>query len=207
MLHLSADWSGMLRVSGLLDPESGGVVLAAIRSLAEPAALTADDPRTPAQRQADALVEISRRYPDGNPAGGSSRPHMTVTVGWDTLQQGHGVVDTQVEPITAEAARRLGCDATISQVTLKDGVPMTSGDARRSIPPALRRALNLPNRHCTHPACDMPARWCEAHHIQHWADEGKTELANPARRGLRLPRPQSGPLSGPRAPSEVPAQP
>ena len=24
----------------------------------------------------------------------------------------------------------------------------------------------------------MPARFCDAHHIQHWADGGKTDLAN-----------------------------
>ena len=50
-LHLSPAWSGMVHLSGDLDPEGGGVVLAAMRSLAEPAALDADDPRTPAQRR------------------------------------------------------------------------------------------------------------------------------------------------------------
>jgi len=177
-LHLSVDWSGMLRLSGLLDPESGGAVLAAVRSLSEPAALDPDDPRTTAQRQADALTEISRRYLDGEPATGRSRPHVTVTVPWDTLQQGHGVVDTEVGPIPAEAARRLACDATISQVILREGVPVTSGEARRVIPPALRRALEARDLGCTWPGCDAPARWCDAHHILHWADGGKTELSN-----------------------------
>ncbi|MCU0282251.1 MAG: HNH endonuclease [Acidimicrobiia bacterium] len=158
--------------------ESGGVVQAAIRSLAEPANLDPADTRTPAQRRADALAELSRRHLDGETRTGSSRPHLTVTVPWDTLKTGTGLVDTEAGPITAEAARRLACDATISQVVLKDGVPVTSGDARRRIPGALRRALDLRDKHCTHPGCDIPARWCDAHHILHWADGGKTTLAN-----------------------------
>ena len=95
-LHLSPDWSGMLRLSGLLDPESGGIVLAAIRSLAEPATLDPQDTRTPAQRQADALAEICRRHLDGTPGHGEQPTPPEITIPWDTLQQGHGVVDTEV---------------------------------------------------------------------------------------------------------------
>jgi len=178
-LHLCEDWSGMLRLSGLLDPESGGVVQAAIRSLAEPANLDPQDTRTPAQRQADALAEIARRYLDGTPGMGSSRPHLSVTVPWDTLQQAHGLVDIEVGPIPAETARRLACDANVSRIIVdKDGVPVSAGQARRTVPPPLRRALDLRDGHCTHPGCDIPARWCDAHHIVHWAHGGRTELAN-----------------------------
>ena len=179
VLHLSPDWSGMVRLSGLLDPEGGGVVLAAIRGLAEPAALDPEDTRTPAQRQADALTEISRRYLDGQPGGGSSRPHVQVTIPWEALQTGTGLVDTEAGPISAETVRRLACDATISRIIVDhDGMPLAAGEARRTIPPALRRALELRDKGCTHPGCDVPARWCDAHHIVHWADGGKTELAN-----------------------------
>ena len=130
-LHLSPDWSGMLRVNGLLDPEGGQVLLAAIRSLAEPANLDPSDPRTPAQAQADALVEISRRHLDGNPSSGSgsSRPQVTVTIPWDTLRTGSGLVDLEVGPITARTVRRLACDATISRIVVQeDGMPV--GTAR-----------------------------------------------------------------------------
>jgi hypothetical protein len=178
-LHVCPDWSGMTRLSGLLDPESGGVVLAAIRSLAEPAALDPADTRTPAQRQADALTEISRRYLNGNPGAGSSRPQVHITIPWEALHTGTGVVDTETGALSAETVRRLACDATISPIIVdQDGMPLAAGEARRSIPNALRRALDLRDRHCTHPGCDAPVRWCDAHHIVHWADGGKTELAN-----------------------------
>ncbi len=178
-LHLSKHWSGLLHLSGDLDPESGLVVLQAIGSLADPANLDANDPRTPAQARADALVEIFRRYHDGNPGKGSSRPQLQITIPWATLQTGQGLVDTEVGPISAKDIRRLACDATISHIVLdQDGMPLAAGPARRSIPPVLRRALDLRDKGCTHPGCDAPVRWCEAHHIIPWAEGGKTELAN-----------------------------
>ena len=88
-------------------------------------------------------------------------------------------MDTEAGPISAETVRRLACDATISRIIVDhDGMPLAAGEARRSIPPALRRALELRDKGCTHPGCDVPARWCDAHHIQHWADDGKTEISN-----------------------------
>ena len=178
-LHVSAAWSGMVHLSGDLDPEGGGVVLAALRSLSEAAALDPDDTRTPAQCRADALVEVCHGHLDGDASSASSRPHLTVTVPWNTLRQGSGLVDTETGPIPAETARRLACDATISRIFLgEDGAPVSAGEARRIIPPALRRALDLRDQGCTHPGCQVPARWCDAHHIVHWADDGKTALAN-----------------------------
>jgi len=178
-LHASPAWSGMLHLTGDLDPEGGGVVLAALRCLSEPAALDPQDGRTPAQCRADALVEICRRHLDGNPQSGSSRPHLTVTVPWEAVQKGSGLVDTEIGPISAQAARRMACDASVSRMVVREGgVPVEAGQARRVIPPALRRALELRDKGCTHPGCEVPARWCDGHHIVHWADGGKTELAN-----------------------------
>ncbi|MFH2072045.1 MAG: DUF222 domain-containing protein, partial [Actinomycetota bacterium] len=57
-LHASITWDGMVRVDGDLDPEGGATLLAALRSLTDPAQLDPDDDRTPTQRRADALVEI-----------------------------------------------------------------------------------------------------------------------------------------------------
>ena len=177
-LHLSPAWSGMVHVNGDLDPEAGGMVLAAIRSLAEPASLDPADTRTPAQCRADALAEICRRHLDGGP-GSSRRPHLTITVPWDTLQQGHGVVDTEAGPLTAVSARRLACDATVSRLIIQDsGRPAEAGPSRRVIHPSLRRAVEARDQHCTHPGCDTPARWCDAHHVTHWIEGGATTLAN-----------------------------
>ncbi|MFH1329958.1 MAG: DUF222 domain-containing protein [Actinomycetota bacterium] len=178
-LHISPAWSGMVHLSGDLDPEGGGVVLAALRSLSESAALDADDSRTPAQCRADALVEICRRYQEGRQAGSGGRPHLTVTIPWEILQKGSGLVDTETGPISAETARRLACDASVSRVILDaDSTPIEVGRSHRVVPAPLRRALNLRDGGCTNPGCDVPARWCDAHHIVHWAQGGKTAPSN-----------------------------
>lgn len=177
-LHLSPGWSGMVHLSGDLDPEAGGVVLAAIRSLAEAAGLDPAATRSPAQCRADALAEICRRHLDGEP-GTSRRPQLTITVPWEALSQGQGVVDTEAGPITAQTARRLACDATISHLSLRHhDTPTAAGEARRVIHPVLRRALEARDQHCTHPGCDVPARWCHTHHTQDWVDGGQTRLSN-----------------------------
>jgi hypothetical protein len=179
-LHISPTWDRTVRVDGDLDPESGQIVLTAIRSLAEPAAPEPGDRRTPAQRRADALTEICRRHLDSTdrPSQAGERPHITLTLSPADLT-GNGLIDLETGPITAETARRLACDATITPITIdQQGRPLTAGDARRTIPPPLRRALDLRDQHCTHPGCDMPARWCDTHHITHWAHGGKTTLEN-----------------------------
>jgi hypothetical protein len=50
------------------------------------------------------------------------------------------------------------------------------GRKTRTIPPALRRALESRDRGCRFPGCGL--RFTDAHHVRHWADGGKTSLAN-----------------------------
>jgi len=179
-LHVSATWAGMVRLDGDLDPESGMVVLTAIRSLAEPAALEPDDTRSPQQRRADALVEICRRHLDSadRPRQGGERPHLIITLGPADLA-GDRILDLESGPISAEAARRLACDSDLTRVVLdREGKPLAVGRRTRVIPPGVRRALTLRDGGCTHPGCDVPARWCDAHHIHHWAQGGSSRLPN-----------------------------
>jgi hypothetical protein len=179
-LCVSATWAGMVRLDGDLDPESGEVVIKAIGSLAAPWALDRDDTRSPQQRRADALVEICRRHLDSGafPEQGGVKPHLALTVSLEALQ-GRSLVDLEAGPITAESARRLGCDATVSRIVSGPGrEPLEVGRATRTVPAGLRRALDLRDRGCTHPGCDVPAHWCDAHHIVHWAHGGRTDLEN-----------------------------
>lgn len=46
----------------------------------------------------------------------------------------------------------------------------------RTIPPALRRALQARDRGCRFPGCG--SRFTEGHHIRHWARGGPTTLSN-----------------------------
>jgi hypothetical protein len=80
-------------------------------------------------------------------------------------------------PLPREAVRRLGCDGSIVRIVERDGRPLSIGRKTRTIPPALRRALRSRDRGCTFPGCTQ-VNHVDAHHIEHWADGGKTSISN-----------------------------
>jgi hypothetical protein len=57
-----------------------------------------------------------------------------------------------------------------------DGRVTEVGARTRTIPPALRRALDHRDHGCRFPGCGV--RVGQAHHIHHWAHGGPTTLAN-----------------------------
>jgi len=181
-LHISETFNAMVRIDGDLDPESGHTVATALRPLTEPAARDGDH-RSAAQRRADALVEISRYYLDhaATPLHGGEKPHLTVVVdlaaltGEDTGRCHLG--DGQV--ITAEAARRIACDAALTRViTNGPSHILDVGRSTRTVPPATRKALDIRDGHCTWAGCHRPPPWCDAQRIIHWAHGGPTDLDN-----------------------------
>jgi hypothetical protein len=79
--------------------------------------------------------------------------------------------------VSAETCRRLACDASIVSVAHdRDGSVLDVGRRTRTIPPALRRALEVRDRGCRFPGCGL--RFTDAHHVRHWADGGETSLSN-----------------------------
>lgn len=179
---LNRNGDGRVRVSGWLTDEAAAIVNAALDPLCAPRRDEGGEPRTPAQRRADALVEVCElaMRTEDLPASGGERPHLVITLPYDLLRQqlGVGTLDTG-ERLTPEQARRLGCDATIIPVVLgSDGQVLDLGRSRRLITGSLRRALQVRDRGCAFPGCDRPARWCQGHHVTSWADGGKTSLDN-----------------------------
>ena len=79
-LWLASTWEGMVAVNGLLDPEAGQTLLAALEPLARPSGV--EDARTGWQRNADALTELARRSLEHGclPRAGGVRPQLLVTV-------------------------------------------------------------------------------------------------------------------------------
>ena len=183
-LHASVTLAGMVRVDGDLDPETGESLLTALGAVLDTEARsgTADD-RTPAQRRADALGEICRQWLDGSerPVVAGELPHLSVTVAAEALVgggSGAGELD-HVGPVGSETARRLACDASVRRVVMNArSEPLDVGRRTSVVPPALRRAVIVRDRHCRFPGCDRPQAWCDAHHVLHWADGGPTALAN-----------------------------
>jgi hypothetical protein len=79
--------------------------------------------------------------------------------------------------VSAETSRRLCCDASRVVLTKSvDGRIVGVGRRTRTIPSALRRALEARDRGCRFPGCGL--RFTDGHHIVHWADGGGTDLEN-----------------------------
>ncbi|MFD0745092.1 DUF222 domain-containing protein [Phytohabitans flavus] len=172
---------GRVRLTGWLDEAGAATVNAALDPLCAPRHDN-DEPRTPAQRRADALVEVchlatrTERLPDN----GGQRPHVVVTMPFDVVQQqlGVGTLDTGGR-LSPTQVRQMACDAQVIPAVLGgDGQVLDLGRTRRLISGSLRRALELRDRGCAFPGCDRPPRWCDGHHIQAWADGGPTSLNN-----------------------------
>jgi hypothetical protein len=181
-LHLSRSFGGMVRLDGELDPEGGELVITALASLVEPTNLDPTDERSQAQRRADALIELCADHlTHGNtPISGGRRPHLSLTV-TPTALQGEPAAPCELDSgaiLTPAAARRIACDAAATQITRDGGHTLDVGRTTRTIPPAIRTALIQRDQGCTHPGCHRPHRWCDAHHLIHWADGGPTNLDN-----------------------------
>ncbi|MET8265376.1 DUF222 domain-containing protein [Micromonospora arida] len=177
---LSEQQNGQVRLSGNLDTETASLLREAIDPLCAPAG--EHDDRSPGQRRADALGEICRlalrtgQLPDN----GGDRPQLVVTVPLEELVNGvrAGTLETGTR-LTPGAVRRLACDAGVLPVVLDGNSQVLDvGRQRRLFTGPLRRALVLRDGGCAFPGCDRPPRWCDGHHIRHWADGGVTALGN-----------------------------
>jgi len=79
--------------------------------------------------------------------------------------------------VSAETSRRLACDAGLVLMTHDGrGEVLDVGRRRRTVPIAIRRALEWRDRCCRFPGCSRTHT--QAHHIKHWARGGSTALDN-----------------------------
>lgn len=80
--------------------------------------------------------------------------------------------------VSGETARRLSCDAGLVRMTHdEEGHPLNVGRRTRTIPPAIRRALETRDRGCRFPGCLVRSHTVP-HHVKHWAWGGETSLDN-----------------------------
>jgi hypothetical protein len=140
-----------------------------------------DTPKQPlSHRRALALIEMARQSLafGANHPGSANKPHLVVTISAEQLASELGVGYLQDGgTLPASALRRLACDAKIIPVLLgTDGLPLDVGRTMRTTPSWMRTALNLRDKGCRHPDCDQPPSACQAHHVPHWIDGGKTSL-------------------------------
>jgi hypothetical protein len=183
-LRFATKTNGRLAFRGELDPEASALFQTVLSPLAKPrpSSEAGPDPRTPAERHGDALVEILQLAAGHAelPSEAGERPHVLVTVPLQTLRDGLGTALLEgAGLLDAGSARRIACDCKLIPAVLGSASePLDIGRSSYTVPVTIRRALILRDGGCAFPGCDRPHRWCHGHHVQHWADGGPTELRN-----------------------------
>ncbi len=183
---LNYHWTehGSLALRGLLAADEGVLLLralesgkTALREGSSPAAPPREEPVSNAEALA-AVADLALAKADSNRSG-AERYQVVVHVDARTLQDDADgrceLADGQ--PLAAETARRLACDASLLDVHERDGELLSLGRKRRTVSPALRRALATRDRGCRFPGCER-TRFVDAHHVQHWSQGGETNLDN-----------------------------
>ncbi len=143
------------------------------------------------RRTGQAFVQLLETLdPTRLPVHGGDATTLVVTLSLDALRAelatanliGAGLVpgdDLTGDAITAAHARRLACTAKIIPAVLGgDSLPVDLGRTRRLFTPTQRKALLVRDRTCRAEGCDIPATWCEAHHLPPWHTGGRTDLAD-----------------------------
>jgi len=156
-------------------------VITALGSLAEPRPWPPEDGRTPAQRRADALVEICRRHLDTSdrPRIGGERPHLMVTISAAELA-GAGLATWMPGRSAWRRLRRWALRCRRHRADHRpDGRPLRAGRRSRVIPPSLPPGPSTSGTStAATPAARSPPARATPHHIHHWAHGGKNRSAN-----------------------------
>ncbi|GIJ47029.1 HNH endonuclease [Virgisporangium aliadipatigenens] len=141
-----------------------------------------------------ALSDETAGRPAGRPRsrGGGTREGVVAdgagagpgigSAAWDPGPAGpdHGCAELgSGEPVPAETARRLACDAMVVPAVLgAAGEVLDVGAETGTVPQGVRRALELRDRGCVFPGCDRRPAECLVHHTRHWATGGTSTVDN-----------------------------
>ena len=190
-VFLSSFGDGEWDLKGTLTPEQGALLSQALMAIAQAEWDGKDDPRTVAQRRADALASLAQRFLNSNgtvPGEATvtvhgQRPQLIVTISLaDLASTGPDAAGFGVTPegVTLDRAtvQTVACDAVLSAVLMQGPNVVHSGRTTRTIPGWVRRDVLTRDRHCRYPGCCRPAAWCECHHIRHWAHGGSHDPGN-----------------------------
>ncbi len=186
---------GMWALAGTLDTETGLALSLALESVSTAIRCEGEERDLPQLRHDALAALLGGELSAGLPVHKGVRPHVMVVVR-DTSNNTCSAPLDLAAPADAElldrtcgdsgalwltglARQRLTCDAVIATLTVDHaGVPLRLGRSARVVTPALRRVIDLRDRHCVFAGCTAPAMWCQAHHLIHWEHGGPTDERN-----------------------------
>lgn len=175
-------YDGSVYASALLDPVGGSIFLTELarleRQLYDADQAASDPGRTPRQRRADALVDMATRSASTPHDAQRPRPLYTIVVGFETFAGRICQLDDNTVIAPGQLLGGLS-EADIERVVF-DGPELVIGvSERRRFTGALRRAIQVRDRHCQHlSGCDVPAPDCDVDHIVPRSRHGPTSQAN-----------------------------
>jgi hypothetical protein len=191
-VYLTSSISGMFLGQMALDPISGTIVASEHQRLeaelfeadwAKARAELGREPhlselaRTPAQRRADALVEMAIRSRSAPENGRRPEPLFSVMVGYEAL---HGRICqlSSGSVVTPGSLLAYLEGADFERAVFAPNKRVEVSATARLFSGATRRAIELRDRTCTHPFCDVPAERCQIDHIVPYALGGPTTQEN-----------------------------
>jgi hypothetical protein len=192
-VHLSQSFGGMWLGDMRFDPVSGTIVSSELTRLeaemfaedwAEAKQRLSTEPtlvelkRTPAQRRADAMVEMAIRSRTAPANGRRPEPLFSLLIDYETFagricELANGTVVTpgsMVSWLDRAWVERIVFDGP-SRVT-------DVGVQRRIFDGATRRAVEVRDRECFHPFCEEPAERCQIDHVEPYGTGGLTTKDN-----------------------------
>ena len=194
---------GMVRLDGLLDPETGTRICNRLQNTAEelrrqdqqtartdgessagPVGSGGDEGlRSWDQLRADALDLLTSGDAERSKAGGGSggRPKAEIIavadIGVLTGEDPAGRCEISgVGPVPPEVLQRIACDAQLTGLIFTDGKPLYHGSSVRTATGAQWRMLIARDRGCV--GCGAPPEQCQAHHIVPYARARRTDIDN-----------------------------
>ena len=191
-LHLSRSFGDMWFLDGLFDPVGGAIFERELKRIedelfesdwAEAKARVGDRVRvgdlrrTPAQRRADAAVEMATRSATSPAGGRRPEPLFSVLVGYETFA---GICELANGTVVTPGSLVPWLDRTWVERVVFDG-PSRVIDVsvrQRLFTGATRRAVEVRDRECFHDYCEIPAEDCDVDHIRPYAMGGLTVESN-----------------------------
>jgi hypothetical protein len=141
------------------------------------------DSRTRPQKLHDALATalgVAARSSE-IPSLGGAAPTLLVSVRHEDLASGRGVahIDGIDEPVPLSVAPRIACSGRVQRVIFDRADRIARIEiADRVFDHHQRRAITLRDGTCIIPGCNVPAAWCEIHHVLEAARGGPTSTDN-----------------------------
>jgi hypothetical protein len=133
--------------------------------------------RTPAQRRADAMIEMAVRSAS-TPAGARRpEPLFSVLIDYPTL---FGRI-SQLEqgPVVAPGSLLSWLDsASFERIVFGQKTRAECSETARFFTGATRRVVEVRDRQCQHPFCDLPAEKCQMDHVVPFSEGGPTTQEN-----------------------------